>query len=86
MKKLDKFGKEIQYFVSEESSWLLINEGPWSWLYVTKSTDFRSDKSLQKITSEYKVEPTFVNRKGMFDLLTHFGCERSNDVFKKKSV
>ena len=84
MKKLEKFGKKIQYDVTEASSWLLIKDGPWSWLYITKSTDLKDNTVLGKIMNEYKVEPTFINRKSMFDLLTHFGCEKSKDVYRKK--
>jgi|TARA_B110000444_G_scaffold246821_1_gene268763 hypothetical protein len=87
MKKLEKFGKLIRYSVEEESSWLHIKEGNWSWLYITKNTDLKQTPTLQNIVNEYKVEPTFINRKSMFDLLSHFGCEKSKDVFKKnKSV
>jgi hypothetical protein len=72
--------------VNEDSTWLHIKDGPWSWLYVTKSTDLRNNSVLSKIMRESKIEPTFVNRKSMYDLLIHFGCEESADVFKKKSV
>jgi len=85
MKKLDKFGKTIHYDINESSSWLHIKDGPWSWLYVTKNTDLNSNSVLKNVMSQYKVEPSFVNRKSMYDLLIHFGCEKSTDVFKTKS-
>lgn len=84
MKMVEKFGKEIRYSVGEESSWLHIKEGSWSWLYITKSTDVKKTPEVDKIINEFRVEPTFVNRKGMFDLLNHFGCEKSKDVYRKK--
>jgi hypothetical protein len=83
MNKLEKFGKKIQYSIGNESSWLHIEDGPWSWLYITKSTDLSKTPAVGRIMSDFRIEPTFVNRKSMFDLLNHFGCEKSKDVYRK---
>ena len=85
MKKLDKFGKKIQYEVKESGSWLHVREGRDNWLYVTKNVKLSENKDVLNISQQNRVEPIFLNRKGMFDLLVHFGCEGSSNVFKKKT-
>ena len=47
MKKLEKFGKVIQYNVSENGTWLIITDGPYSWLYLTKDLSISSNEDLE---------------------------------------
>lgn len=86
MKKLEKFGKIIQYNVSENGTWLIVTDGPYTWLYLTKDLSISSNEDLKKLSKKYKVEPNYVGKKHMFDLLNHFGCKESVGVFKKKET
>ena len=41
---------------------------------------------IKPLSKKYKVEPNYVGKKHMFDLLNHFGCKESVAVFKKKET
>ena len=40
---LNKWGKSIQYSISNETSWMLVSEGAYNWVYITKR-DFKDNK------------------------------------------
>ena len=70
MKSIKKFGKKVSYNVNgKQGSWMLVEEGGDSWLYCT-------DKSME--LPQFKSPITYVNRKGMWDLLVHFGADSSD--------
>ena len=77
MKAIEKFGKRVTYNVNgKDGSWMLVEEGGDKWLYASEK---------QMTLPQFDGQPTFVNRKGMWDLLVHFGCgaEAITEVFNK---
>jgi hypothetical protein len=77
MKSIEKFGKRVSYNVNGNyGSWMLIEEAGDKWLYL-------SDKQMD--VPAYGVRPIVVGRKGMLDLLVHFGCGKSatTEVFNR---
>lgn len=76
-----KWGKEVTYSVSREESWMVVSEGGWKWVYVTNPI---KDSDFKKLTDG--IRPEFVNRKGMNDLLKHFGvgADVINKLFEKE--
>jgi len=84
---IKKWGKEVTYSVSRNEAWMVITEGPWKWVYIMTSEKNGKieDKDLTKVIKEGN-KPEFVNRKGMNDLLQHFGVDSEvrNKLFKKE--
>lgn len=77
MKSIEKFGKRVSYNVNgKDGSWMLVEDGGEKWLYI-------SDKQMD--VPQHGVAPTFVSRKGMWDLLVHFGCGKAatTEVFNR---
>jgi hypothetical protein len=70
---MKKWGKEIAYSISNEASWMVIKDGAFSWIYVTKKDI--DDSDLVKAIRTTGVRPDFVKRRGMLDLLIHFGID-----------
>jgi hypothetical protein len=66
---------------------MVVTEGPWNWVYIMTSEKIGKikDKDLNNVIKD-GVKPEFVNRKGMSDLLQHFGVnsEVRNKLFKKE--
>jgi len=80
IKSVNKFGKKITYCVDGvKGSWLMVKDGGLKWLHLT-SKDLNTPKP--------NTPPIFVNRKGMWNLLVHFGCDREDlvNVYKKDYV
>ncbi len=77
-KKIKKFGKEISFKIDGiNGSWLMVKDGGLRYLHLTnKATN----------TPKPNTPPIYVNRKGMWDLLVHFGCGKSylSEVYRKK--
>tara|TARA_B110000444_G_C18771877_1_gene562986 strand:- start:206 stop:481 length:276 start_codon:yes stop_codon:yes gene_type:complete len=80
---LNKWGKSIQYSISNETSWMLVSEGAYNWVYITKR-DFKDNK-LNEILKNTGTRPDFVKKKEMRDLLIHFGIDKDTiqKLFKK---
>ncbi len=77
-KRIERFGKSIIYSIdSINGSWLLVKDGGQKWLHLT-------NKDLD--TPRPNMPLIFVNRKGMWDLLVHFGCDREDlkNVYKRE--
>lgn len=83
---IKKWGKEITYSVERDEAWMVVKEGPWFWTYIFSSTKnaMIDDVDLKNVLKKNK--PEFVNRKGMNDLLIHFGVgeEVRSKLFEKK--
>jgi len=78
MKTIKKFGKKIRYSIDGvNGSWMVVEEGGDQWVHATKK-----DMKIPNI----KTQPLLCNRKGMWDLLVHFGCDKSelSEVFTKE--
>jgi hypothetical protein len=82
-----KWGKDVTYSVENNEAWMVVTEGPWNWVYIMTSEKIGKikDKDLNNVIKD-GVKPEFVNRKGMSDLLQHFGVnsEVRNKLFKKE--
>ena len=82
-----KWGKDVTYSVEKNEAWMVVTEGPWNWVYImTSEKNGRiKDKDLTNVIKD-GVKPEFVNRKGMSDLLQHFGVDSEvrNKLFKKE--
>ena len=82
-----KWGKDVTYSVEKNEAWMVVTEGPWNWVYIMTSEKNGKikDKDLTNVIKD-GVKPEFVNRKGMSDLLQHFGVnsEVRNKLFKKE--
>ena len=66
-----KWSKKLTYSVSREESWLVVEDNPYTWIYVTKKDI--DDSDLKRIIKESGVRPDFVKKKGNYDMLRHFG-------------
>ena len=66
-----KWSKKLTYSVSREESWLVVEDNPYTWIYVTKKDI--DDSDLKRIIKESGVRPEFVKKKGIYDMLRHFG-------------
>ena len=77
MKTVNKFGKKIRYSIDGvNGSWMVIVEGGEQWVHATKK-----DMKIPNI----KTNPLLCNKKGMWDLLVHFGIKSElNEVFRKE--
>ena len=76
MKSVERFGKRVSYNVSGAmGSWMMVEEGSDSWLYCT-------DRNMKLPTMD---RPTYISRKGMWDLLVHFKCDTDSkkEIFNK---
>ena len=82
-----KWGKDVTYSVEKNEAWMVVTEGPWNWVYIMTSEKNGKikDKDLTNVIKD-GVKPEFVNRKGMSDLLQHFGVDSEvrNKLFKKE--
>lgn len=78
---MHKWGKEISYSVSNDASWMVVDEAPFTWIYVTKKDI--DDADLNMAIRQSGVRPDFVKRRGMMDLMIHFGVdsETRNKLF-----
>ena len=83
-----KWSKKITYSVSREESWMVIYDNPHTWIYVTKKDI--DDSELKRFIEDSGVKPEFVKRKGISDMLNHFGVGKDvTDILfvkKEKSV
>jgi len=81
--KVEKWGKVVEYSITNEASWMVVTDGSHSWVYITRR-DF-GDNALNGIIKETGVRPDFVKKKEMRDLLTHFGVDTEviQRLFKK---
>lgn len=70
---MKKWGKEISYSISNEESWMVVKDSAYTWIYVTKKDI--SDSDLVRAIKTTGVRPDFVKRRGMLDLLIHFGID-----------
>jgi hypothetical protein len=73
MKSTRKWGKNISYSITNEASWMVVEDNPYTWIYVTKKDI--DDVELIKAIKSSGVRPDFVKRRGMLDLLIHFGID-----------
>lgn len=76
MKSIERFGKRVSYNVSGAmGSWMMVEDGSDSWLYCT-------DRNMKLPTMD---KPTYISRKGMWDLLVHFKCDKDSkkEIFNK---
>ena len=84
---IKKWGKEVTYSVENNEAWLVVTEGPWNWVYIMTSQKNGKieDEDLTNIINDGH-KPEFVNRRGMNDLLMHFGVESEvrNKLFQKE--
>lgn len=82
-----KWGKDVTYSVEKNEAWMVVTEGPWKWVYIMTSENNGKikDKDLTNVI-QTGTKPEFVNRRGMNDLLMHFGIssEVRNQLFKKE--
>lgn len=77
MKTINKFGKTINYSVdSQYGYWMVVEDGGEEWVHATK-------KGI-KIPNT-NGNPLLCNKKGMWDLLVHFGADSSelDELFQK---
>tara|TARA_B100001057_G_C22253953_1_gene720580 strand:+ start:296 stop:586 length:291 start_codon:yes stop_codon:yes gene_type:complete len=85
---IKKWGKEITYSVENNEAWIAVTEGPWIWVHIMNSQKNGKieDKDLTKIIKDGN-RPEFVNRRGMNDLLQHFGVDSEvrNKLFQKET-
>jgi len=81
---IKKWGKEISYSITNEASWMVVKDGRFSWIYVTKKDI--DDSALVKAIRTTGTRPDFVKRRGMLDLLIHFGIDGGarEELFDKK--
>jgi hypothetical protein len=82
VKQLKKWGKAITYSVDgSKGSWMLITEGDQSWLHAT-AMNLRQESVMR----DSQLTRNIVSRKGMWELLVHFGCDKEDlrNVFKKR--
>jgi len=70
---MKKWGKEIAYSITNEASWMVVKDNSYTWIYVTKKDI--DDSDLVKVIRTSGVRPDFVKRRGMLDLLIHFGID-----------
>lgn len=77
METINKFGKKIRYSIDgAKGSWLVVEEGGFQWVHATKK-----DMKIPKI----KTNPLLCNRRGMWDLLVHFGIHSElKEVYRKE--
>ena len=84
---IKKWGKEVTYSVENNEAWLVVTEGPCNWVYIMTSQKNGKieDEDLTNIIEDGN-KPEFVNRRGMNDLLMHFGVESEvrNKLFQKE--
>lgn len=83
---MHKWGKKISYSVNNDESWMVVDEEPFTWIYVTKKDI--DDVDLQNAIRKSGVRPDFVKRRGMMDLMIHFGIdsETRSHLFDKKDA
>lgn len=76
VKRLEKFGKKITYEIQDNGAWFMVRDGGLKYLHLTP-------KSVN--TPSPNTPPIFVNKKGIWDLLVHFGCDREDldNIYKK---
>ena len=85
---IKKWGKEITYSVENNEAWIIVTEGPWNWVHIMTSQKNGKieDEDLTKMIKDGN-RPEFVNRRGMNDLLQHFGVDSEvrNKLFQKET-
>mgnify|MGYP001326069218 CR=1 FL=1 len=85
---IKKWGKEITYSVENNEAWIIVTEGPWNWVHIMSSQKNGKieDEDLTKMIKDGN-RPEFVNRRGMNDLLQHFGVDSEvrNKLFQKET-
>ncbi len=77
MKTINKFGKKIDYLIdSQYGSWMVVDDGSQQWVHVTK-------KGIKIPNTNGNT--LLCNKKGMWDLLVHFGVDKSelDELFRK---
>ncbi len=77
METINKFGKKVRYSIDGvKGSWLVVEDGGFQWVHATKK-----DMKIPKI----KTNPLLCNRRGMWDLLVHFGIHSElKEVYRKE--
>ena len=75
-KKLKKYGKDISYEIQENGAWVMVKDGGLKYLHLTSKVENAPKPNTP---------PIFVNKKGIWDLLVHFGCDKEDliNIYKK---